>query len=54
MISSIPTEMMWLVAVFMGEAALSAYAVASDYEPSHCRYGVWHHAGRMFCNDAEP
>src|SRR5262245_39522522 len=25
-----------------------------DYEPSHCRHGVWLHAGRMFYNDAEP
>jgi hypothetical protein len=25
-----------------------------NHEPSHCRYCVWLHAGRMFCNDAEP
>src|SRR5215472_16395228 len=31
-----------------------AYVVGSFHEPSHCRYGMWLHAGRLFHNDAKP
>jgi len=34
--------------------AYAAPVVGSNHEPSHCRHGVWLHAGRMFRNDAEP
>src|SRR5215831_15166050 len=41
------------MAVFWGEAAPMPRG-SVDHEPSHCRYGVWLHASRMFCNDAQP
>src|SRR5262249_57634755 len=41
------------MAVFWGEAAPMPRG-GVDHEPSHCRHGVWLHASRMFCNDAQP
>src|SRR5262245_48895263 len=41
------------MAVFWGEAAPMPRG-SVDHEPSHCRHGVWLHASRMFCNDAQP